>query len=117
MTLFCWCVNVVGFTAARTYQDKELHARIPERLKRQVEELVKRKLNEVITLHYDVADDIISTSRDPSLSIKDEVHRRSRRGKFAFICTRRALKVSSLSGNKQGYVISITLLIDRYILT
>ena len=92
MTLFCWCVNVVGFTAARTYQDKELHARIPERLKRQVEELVKRKLNEVITLHYDVADDIISTSRDPSLSIKDEVHRRSRRGKFAFICTRRTLK-------------------------
>ena len=87
---------MVGVTAPRTYQDKELHARIPERLKRQVEELVKNKLNEVLTLHYDANDDIVSTSRDPSLYIKNEVHGRFRRSK-SFNVT---LETSNLERNR-----------------
>lgn len=70
-----------GSTTGRTYQDKELHARIPERLKREVEKLVESKLNQMLTLHYDATDDIISTSSDQSLIINNEVHGlRNRRG-------------------------------------
>ena len=54
------------------------------RLKREVDELVKSKINQILTLHYDSNDDVISMSRDIKLNAPTDLLQRTRRGMKLF---------------------------------
>jgi len=91
--ILCAFLLVGPVENVRTFFDEDLHAKIPEQLKREVDELVKTKMNQILTLHYNSNDDVISLSRDAKLNVPTDLLQRTRRGEYTDCCSKYSIQI------------------------